>query len=269
MTHNFRSDLGKVIIFWISIVVFDNYFSIYVMEVLHIKTSYLTLEIYFKLFEMLFAVVLNIILIHEKVRWKINLGRNSYVVFFIMFVILFVFSSNHTNNIKSAFVIGIIASIPEEYIFRNIITGKLMVSAIPVKNIKSVLLRIAIASSLFSLYHLGNAGSDGISSTLLQMIQVIGLGFFLGCLFVRKGSVLFPIAMHFFIDYLATIINGIGTPVATHLTFSNLLTSFFIMCVYIILGITILDVNNPGNWELLKKSNSRKPKLYSAKKQNN
>ncbi len=52
-------------------------------------------------------------------------------------------------------------------------------------------------------------------------------------------------------------------------TNSNLLTSFFIMCVYIILGITILDVNNPGNWELLKKSNSRKPKLYSAKKRNN
>ncbi|GAJ26187.1 immunity protein PlnI [Liquorilactobacillus sucicola DSM 21376 = JCM 15457] len=253
MIHNLRKIDIRIVTFLVILMIFDDFIFAPLSNMLHIKGSYLLFETWFKLFEFLVAVILNSLLIHEKARWKTKIGKNSYVMFLIMLVTLSLGSISRLSNVKGAFVIGLIACISEEYIFRSVVLGSLMSDIAYVKcTTKTVLVRIAASSILFSLYHLGNARSDGLPATMLQMIQVCGLGFLLGCLYVRKGSLLFPMIMHFFVDYLVVVSTGITGTAIKHLTISNVINSLFIMCAYIVLGLAVLGIGNAEQWMLLK-----------------
>ncbi|MDN6797680.1 MAG: CPBP family intramembrane metalloprotease, partial [Lactococcus sp.] len=50
--------------------------------------------------------------------------------------------------------------------------------------------------------------SQGAVATVGQMIQVSGMGMLLAALYVRYGTLLMPIFVHFMIDFLVTLIHG-------------------------------------------------------------
>ncbi|KRL02417.1 CPBP family intramembrane glutamic endopeptidase [Liquorilactobacillus capillatus] len=235
----------KIIIFWIGILIFDDFIFTPLSVMLHLRGSYWLLGVYFKLAELLCAVVLNTLLLHQKVHLRTRIGKNSVMLFWAMGAILLLTLTSLNGNVKTALIVGTIASIPEEYIFRSVILGSLLSGISHVRAVKPVLIQIAVSSLLFSLYHLGNVRFDGLPGTLLQMIQVLGLGFLLGCLYVKKGSLIFPLIVHFFLDYIVTIIGkGVVAPSVSQLTIFSLGSALFIMCVYVMVGLILLDIHN-------------------------
>lgn len=47
------------------------------------------------------------------------------------------------------------------------------------------------------------------------MVGVLGIGFLLGCLYVKTGSLLIPMITHFFFDFFVTIMNGMDVSYKT------------------------------------------------------
>lgn len=194
-------------------------------------------------------IVLNSALTKQKIPFSIKLNKEQQKLIFMLAIILIAIGLMNKENFLSAFVIGLIASITEEYLFRGIILVTLFKLF---RNSKSQLSRIlfplVISSVLFGLEHFLNLYSQSLSLTIVQVCQTMAMGFLFACLFVRTRNLLFPIVCHFCIDFIVTALWGIQTN-----NNASLKSSGFVIILYLIVGFAILMPTLTDNNPLVKK----------------
>jgi membrane protease YdiL (CAAX protease family) len=233
-----RHPVVTVIIFWSLLIFCDKAIASPLVDM--IEAPDIALEVIFKGLELLAAIGLNLWLTKQPLHWQAAIGKNSLIAFGIMGAIVLFATLAELGNFVDAATIAVIAAVPEEFAFRGVILGSL-ITHLKIESVsRRVGAAIVLSSALFSLAHLGNIGSQGLTVTLMQVIEVFGLGCVLGALYVRKGSLLFPMLAHGFLDYMVTIMHGYAATVGSAGALNATLFSAVLhMLMYIGLAIII------------------------------
>lgn len=233
-----QHSIASIITFWLLMFVFDEFISSPLIGL--IKAPDIVLDVIFKTLELTAGILFNHWLTRQPIHWRAAIGKNSIIILAIMAAIMVGATVSKLNNLADATIVAVIAAGPEEFLFRGVIFASLLanlkIQALPHR----VWAAILLSSAMFSLYHFGNIVDQGLYFTLMQMIEAFGMGCLLSALYVRKGSLLFPMVLHGFIDYTitvtqgyATVITSAGNPAGT------LLAAVFHMVLYIGLAVLI------------------------------
>ena len=129
----------------------------------------------------------------------------------LMLIGWFTVTNRTPIDVLQAAAIGTIAAVPEEYLFRGVMLGGL-IRAFYVAHHRhakyQLLVCIGLSSLVFSLAHLSNLPAQGLVITIAQVIQAFGMGAIFAALYIRYGSLLMPIFIHFLIDFVITLVSG-------------------------------------------------------------
>ncbi|CAH1855937.1 CPBP family intramembrane glutamic endopeptidase [Convivina praedatoris] len=214
------------------------------------RDKFYLLEFVFKSLELVLALIVGIWLPVRKF-FKINFGKKTIIWLIVLAILTILISCIHPHNIFDGLFVGLIAAIPEEYIFRGIFLGALLTALAKTKY--GVWTSLIVSSGLFSFYHIGNIFHQNLVATVTQMVAVLGMGFLFGALYVRTASLLIPMIVHFFIDYNLTIIQGLPDGyVAKDLNVGMVVITLFQLVLYITLGMISMNIVRPERWRLPK-----------------
>ena len=109
----------------------------------------------------------------------------------------------------SMIVLALYAGVNEEIINRAI-PGAVMMRNKPTS--RRITMMTVITSVIFGLVHLGNlAGGADVLYTILQTLNAIGIGLFFAGIYLRTGSILIPMVVHFLDDFIIFITQTMTT----------------------------------------------------------
>lgn len=242
--------ITKLFLLAMALIIFDLLISGPILRQLNLnKVLYLSL---FKTTELAFGIIANLLFFHQRIHWKLNIGKKTISITSIIILILILLSVSHSQRIPLSLLNGILAAIPEEYIFRGIVLTSLLTIFKDKLTTKNVLFCMIIASFLFSICHLENLRTHSLTLTLIQVVQTFGMGLMFCSLYVRKGSLALPIFIHFAIDYSISLFNSTANNPTNPI---NLIIGLVLpLTTYIILAIIVLRPFHPSNWNLIDKN---------------
>ncbi|MCT6859339.1 MAG: CPBP family intramembrane metalloprotease, partial [Apilactobacillus sp.] len=115
------------------------------------------------------------------------------------------------KNFFIALDVGAIAALPEEIMFRGIILAfvlKLMTR----KSTDQwrIILSLVISALIFGGFHYINLSSQSFGFTSLQVVNAAALGMILGAVYIKSGTIIVPMALHFIYDFLVTLVKGMS-----------------------------------------------------------
>lgn len=180
--------------------------------------------------------VINRYWIKQQIFWKNKMSGETIVVYLLFVGLLVFLSSIHIHRISEAILIGLSGALPEEFVFRGVILGKL--ESLPHHgSYKPVI----ITSILFALIHFVNLNSQNIIVTVFQVVEVFGMGFFFCALYLSSKTLLAAIFAHFCIDYSATILNGLkNSSTYNSVSFTSILSVIIWTSIFLIVGVNLM-----------------------------
>lgn len=171
-------------------------------------------NVIYKGLEFLIAFVLNLKLLKANIMSarpkRENIGKLIVLATVIIFFSVLMIALHHPTRAWEALTVGLIAAIPEEFIWRGMVLtyiGQHMSGSIRFRAIWA----LSISSLLFGMYHLGNLHNQSLDSTLAQVLQTIGLGMILGAIYIKSGNLLNSMLFHFSWDFFVTLVSGVGS----------------------------------------------------------
>ncbi|MDT6981505.1 CPBP family intramembrane glutamic endopeptidase [Levilactobacillus zymae] len=106
-------------------------------------------------------------------------------------------------------IIALLVGSCEEYLFRGLILG-LCLRLFHLTTLRRVWAAVALSSLLFGATHLVNLTHQGLEPTLVQMLNAFALGVLFAASYLRTRSLVWPILLHFFNDFVAILIGGLS-----------------------------------------------------------
>ncbi|MCH4011640.1 MAG: CPBP family intramembrane metalloprotease [Furfurilactobacillus sp.] len=213
-------------------------------------------NIVYKGMEFLIAFVLNLKLLKANVmiaRPKRKSIRKLIVLAtLIAFFVASAIAIHHPTRAWEALTVGLIAAIPEEFIWRGLVLtyiGQQMSGTTRFRAIWA----LGISSLLFGLYHMGNLHVQSLDSTLAQVLQTVGLGVILGAIYIKSGNLLNSMLFHFSWDFFATLANGIENGPDSEINWTANIVMFVALCI---VGISVVMFGD-RKFALIKKLDSK------------
>ncbi|MDF7639861.1 CPBP family glutamic-type intramembrane protease [Lactobacillus sp. ESL0791] len=144
---------------------------------------------------------------------KAGWGTNSFIILIMTlelgFLLLGVLTQSHFSlpkiNLASVFL-GLRAGIGEEWVMRFMLIS-LFIQIFQNSKYRSFLV-ILCDGVFFGVWHLQNIFSQSPKATLVQMLQISGLGLLLAAAYLYTGSLLVPITFHGVYDFLLFIMHN-------------------------------------------------------------
>lgn len=216
--------------------------------------------------EMLLVTLIgNRLITKEKFYFRFTLTRKKILLLLIMLILIVLTVTNNysliiKNIAHSIFMTlnAVKAAIVEELVFRGVILVYLIKFFKNKENKKYTLKALLVSSLLFGLFHMIIDVYDaGISVAFMQSLFPIGLGFVLGAIYIRTASLIFPMIIHFLIDFSSLI--TVSSEVETSVKFStlSLMMALLLVGIYIVIGLCIIPHVNDNNYLLNKKVNRK------------
>lgn len=186
--------------------------AIYLPIIRHLAVAeysrYLVYLNIYKIGTIIIISLLNYIILRQKFFWKPNFQEFGWMVFVTISAILFILGMQ-SHNFWLAMDVGILAAIPEELLFRGVILGKLLTMIKSTRtNQFSVNVAVIGSALIFGLYHYINLGHQSFGFTTVQVVNAMGIGLVLAVIYVKSGSLLIPMTLHFIYDYEVTLLQG-------------------------------------------------------------
>lgn len=162
-----------------------------------------------------------------KTTFPLYKQKTLFIPHFLFLLGIIYFLLHDHSNVVAAFRLALSSSIFEEYTFRGLIFGCLLAGAR--KNYHGVLKSTIITSILFGSIHFINFFGGNTWITFLQVIQTTALGFLLCALYLRSGSMILPISLHFLLNFMGLLYNHTTTVITSMFLIQNFsLTAFYI-----------------------------------------
>ncbi|KAE9557332.1 CPBP family intramembrane glutamic endopeptidase [Companilactobacillus kimchii] len=247
MTNTIRFP-KKQIIFFVLLVIFDNFISRPIFD--YFKIDNWQHIIAFKLVELIFGLILNNLIFRQKIYFKLSVGKNTKIFSITLILISILSSISNTNHLFISLLIGLCAAIPEECLFRGIVLGSLLNDNNKNMDKRKLLFCLIISSTFFALYHIGNIHSQNLTMTIIQVFETFGMGCLFGAIYIRKGSILLSFLLNFFIDFTGTIGNGQIVNNSPSQYKYSIVISLIYMLIFSIIAFNILNIDNKSKWEL-------------------
>lgn len=219
------------------------------------STHYILILNLFKSFSVLTIVLLNYYFFKQKFFWQPSKKSSGWIVFAVVCFGI-VASTIRTPHFWSALDTGIIAAFPEEFMFRGVILGVVLMILTRVKTTAfRVNLSVVISAILFGAYHYINLSNQSFSFTTMQVISVAGFGLILGAVYVRSGSIIVPILLHFIYDYVVTLPKGFQVTNYSQVSGVQMIALGIWIIIYAIIAYLIVNYRFANNKILPKLKN--------------
>lgn len=154
------------------------------------------------------VVFLNKLLTQVQVPFDrhMTVPQSSYLLFpgflFLMMTLGTLVSADYTfKGFVMAVVLTLLVAFFEEYLWRGIILSVVK------QYVKSELVLVVGLGALFGLWHITNAFSQPWHETVVQMIEIAGLGMLQTALMLRTKNLLYPMIMHGLLDFSGILRN--------------------------------------------------------------
>ena len=137
------------------------------------------------------------------VSFRTILGVNTLPIIFIILAIILTFTGNNIANLQNAIIVGLCAGITEELTFRGMILPGILTHF---NGHRGMWAAVLLSSVLFGLVHMVNLARQTLGATALQGTNAFVLGLVLAAIYLRTGSLIFPMIFHGINDYIAVIV---------------------------------------------------------------
>ncbi|GAF37961.1 CPBP family intramembrane glutamic endopeptidase [Lentilactobacillus farraginis] len=176
--------------------------------------SEITSNIVYEGIKIALVLGLNYFLTRQMIHLKFKITIKQ-VVFFMLSLgyLALVIKSGSPKYFLETFVWVALAAVSEELLFRGVILGNLIDLMIQwtTPNRLKIWGTVILASLVFSLEHLTNLMNQTLPVTICQLIQTFGMGVLLAAVYIRTGSLVDAIYLHFLIDFPALYISQFTT----------------------------------------------------------
>ncbi len=196
----------------------------------------------YKAIEIALVIGLNYLLIRQSIYLKLNINIR-FIIFTLLAILYFSLWTRvgPQDQLLKVSIWTLLAAISEELLFRGVILGNLL--KIFIKKGKpsrtQLLLVIVITSLIFSLEHLSNLANQSVMLTICQLIQTFGMGFLLAALYIRTGSLLYPICLHFLIDFPSLYLSQASSVPAGSTAKVSVIGSIIVALIYMLAALVI------------------------------
>ncbi|CAI2651588.1 hypothetical protein AKUG0406_13460 [Apilactobacillus kunkeei] len=237
-------------------VVIDDYVLQRIYRLFFNPTDHFLLYInVYKIVSIIVICLLNYWLIQQKVFFKPGERKRWWLSFLIVCLIIVAFCIP-SQNFWSALDIGLLASLSEELMFRGIILGFLLKLMTNKSDSRwRVMLCLTISSVLFGGLHYVNLSMQSFSGTTYQVINAVAFGMILGALYIKSGTILVPMALHFISDFLFGIIGGLPKNNYTPVQNSEWIGLVVYVLIYLVIALIIVNYKASNNKILPKLKN--------------
>lgn len=203
-------------------------------------------------------IVCNHFYVGQRIFFRTTIPWRQQKILFILHLLLLLgiiyFLLHVHSNLGGAFLLAASTAIFEEYTFRGMIFGSLLAGT--TKNQQGVLKDVIITAILFGLIHLINSFGGNMSITLLQVLQTTALGLVLSALYLRSGSMLLPITLHFLLNFMALLYHH----TTTELNSAFLFQSLTLTASYLLFALLLLRKKQFSKFYLLARLSSTAPR---------
>lgn len=237
-------------------VVIDDYVLQRIYRLFFNPTDHFLLYInVYKIVSIIVICLLNYWLIQQKVFFKPGERKRWWLSFLIVCLIIVAFCIP-SQNFWSALDIGLLAGLSEELMFRGIILGFLLKLMTNKSDSRwRVMLCLTISSLLFGGLHYVNLSMQSFSGTTYQVINAVAFGMILGALYIKSGTIIVPMALHFISDFLFGIIGGLPKNNYTPVQNSQWIGLVVYVLIYLVIALTIVNYKASNNKILPKLKN--------------
>lgn len=237
-------------------VVIDDYVLQRIYRLFFNPTDHFLLYInVYKIVSIIVICLLNYWIIQQKVFFKPGERKRWWLSFLIVCLIIVVFCIP-SQNFWSALDIGLLAGLSEELMFRGIILGFLLKLMTNKSDSRwRVMLCLTISSLLFGGLHYVNLSMQSFSGTTYQVINAAAFGMILGALYIKSGTIIVPMALHFISDFLFGIIGGLPKNNYTPVQNSQWIGLVVYVLIYLVIALTIVNYKASNNKILPKLKN--------------
>lgn len=209
----------------------------------------------YKIISIIVICLLNYWIIQQKVFFKPGERKRWWVSFLIVCLIIVAFCIPN-QNFWAALDIGLLAGVSEELMFRGIVLGFLLKLMINKSDSRwRVMLCLTISSLLFGGFHYVNLSMQSFSGTTYQVINAAAFGMILGALYIKSGTLLVPMALHFISDFLFAIIGGLPKSNYTPVQNSEWIGLVVSVLIYLVIALIIVNYKPSDNKILPKLKN--------------
>ncbi|CAI2653734.1 hypothetical protein AKUH4B507X_14080 [Apilactobacillus kunkeei] len=218
-----------------------------------VQHFYTYLNIY-KIVSILVIYLLNYWIIKQKIFFKPSETKVGWLVFLVVCFTIVLACFTH-KNFWIALDVGTIAALPEELMFRGIILAfvlKLMTRKST--NQWRVITSLVISAFIFGGFHYINLTSQSFGFTSLQVVNAAALGMLLGAVYIKSGTIIVPMALHFIYDFLVTLIKGMSATNYTNVQTNQWWGLSMYVLIYSIVAVSIIN-HKPSDNKLLSKIN--------------
>lgn len=209
-------------------------------------------NIAYKCAELLMAICLNVFVLKAKIFMSISRPTHHLKSYIIIAAVLSYFCISliisHPTRLAAGLTVGLIAALPEEFIWRGLVLGYVAEHLRGTDQSRAVR-ALLLSSIFFGMYHLSNLHVQPLDTTMSQVVQTTGLGMVLGAAYLKSGNVLWPISIHFFWDFCATLGNGIDFSADTSINWPATVTISGILCL---VGVAII-LSHPQDLHFMNK----------------
>ncbi|CAI2695191.1 hypothetical protein AKUH4B504J_13810 [Apilactobacillus kunkeei] len=237
-------------------VVIDDYVLQRIYRLFFNPTDHFLLYInVYKIVSIIVICLLNYWIIQQKVFFKPGERKRWWLSFLIVCLIIVAFCIP-SQNFWSALDIGLLAGLSEELMFRGIILGFLLKLMTNKSDSRwRVMLCLTISSLLFGGLHYVNLSMQSFSGTTYQVINAVAFGMILGALYIKSGTIIVPMALHFISDFLFGIIGGLPKNNYTPVQNSEWVGLVVYVLIYLVIALIIVNYKASNNKILPKLKN--------------
>ncbi|KDB00874.1 hypothetical protein LAKU_12c00330 [Apilactobacillus kunkeei EFB6] len=237
-------------------VVIDDYVLQRIYRLFFNPTDHFLLYInVYKIVSIIVICLLNYWIIQQKVFFKPGERKRWWLSFLIVCLIIVAFCIP-SQNFWSALDIGLLAGLSEELMFRGIILGFLLKLMTNKSDSRwRVMLCLTISSLLFGGLHYVNLSMQSFSGTTYQVINAVAFGMILGALYIKSGTIIVPMALHFISDFLFGIIGGLPKNNYTPVQNSQWIGLVVYVLIYLVIALIIVNYKASNNKILPKLKN--------------
>ncbi|WP_057745220.1 CPBP family intramembrane glutamic endopeptidase [Liquorilactobacillus capillatus] len=207
---------------------------------------------FYKTCSLISLLCLNYFITKQTIYFRFKMSANIVKAMLLLPAVFFIFFIAGSKNIPAAFSIGILGAVPEEYLFRGIVLAKMLrLFAVKLNNQKlNMIISAILSSAAFGAMHLINLSHQPLGFTVAQMAQTFGFGMLLAAVYLKSGSIVFPMLVHFALDSIVILMVGYSKAMSGSQHVSVLLT-IVMLGIYTSISVgMILDSNEN---KLLKK----------------
>jgi membrane protease YdiL (CAAX protease family) len=196
---------------------------------------------FFKLLTLVTIIFLVKFVLRQPVGFKRPTTKGGWIFWVIWGLACLGLTVLLPQHFFAAVIVGLCGAVPEELMYRAGVFGVIYNTVNgPERKKPRLWVPLLLSSLLFAASHLVNLQTQTAFGTMLQIVQAFGMGVPFSAVYIRMQNILYPMAVHFFINFMVTSINGYPVPAVTAKAHPSITPTIVALVIYLSVAAIVL-----------------------------